>query len=273
MLKGLDGRNAVVTGGASGIGFALARAILLGGGAVALVDLPGERLDDAARRLGEIGRIVAYGVDVADTDAMLLLGTHVRTEFGAVQLLCNNAGIAGVHRWFWNFRPEEWQRMIDVNLRGVINGLQAFLPAMIDQPEGHVLNTASMAGLIPTPMNGPYCAAKFGIVGLSEALALDLASHGSAVGVSVLCPGLVSTAIGDGHQGDGPTTLDARERSYCDKVDAGLASGMDADEAARITLDAIRAGRFHILTHPAAMKQVDRRFQAIQRGEAPPPPH
>jgi NAD(P)-dependent dehydrogenase (short-subunit alcohol dehydrogenase family) len=273
MLRTFSGRTAVITGAASGIGLALTEACLDEGMAVAMVDLPGERLDAAVQSVAARGLVHAYGLDVADVGAFQAAAEAIRNTFGPVHLLCNNAGIAGLHRWFWKFSDAEWRTMIYVNLRGVINGLQVFLPAMLDQAEGHVVNTASMAGLVPTPMNAPYCATKFGVVGLTETLALDLAQYGSKIGVSVLCPGMVATSIVAKVEKTDQPTLDADERGYNDNLFASLDAALKPAEAAQTVLDGVRQGRFHILTHPSAMTLVDRRFEAIQAGWPPPLPH
>ncbi|MBV9510122.1 MAG: SDR family NAD(P)-dependent oxidoreductase [Caulobacteraceae bacterium] len=263
-------RTAVITGAASGIGLALAEACGAEGMRVALADLPGERLEAAHAKLKGLGvKARAYGVDVSDLQAMRRLAEAVRADLGEVRLLCNNAGVGGVKRWTWRFGEADWNRFLNVNLRGVINGLQAFAPGMVDLPAGHIVNTSSMAGLLPTPMNAPYCASKFAVVGLSEALALDLKQYGSRIGVSVLCPGLVKTAIGDERSAGAFEGMDAAERAYNQSLVGAIASGMSAAEVAQQVLSAVREGRFYVLTHPQGLPLIERRLNALLAGEAP----
>jgi len=263
-------RTAVITGAASGIGFALAQACGDAGMRVALIDLPGARLDTAVAQLRARGiDAQAFAADVSDTQAMRVIAAEIRAQFGAVHLLCNNAGISGLHRRCWNFSDDDWQRLLDVNLRGVINGLQAFLPQMVDQTEGHIVNTASMAGLIPTPMNAPYCASKFAVVGLSETLALHLRDYGSHIGVSVLCPGPVKTAIGADRMTQPTQHLDAGERAYNEAVGVRVQTGLDPAQLAQQVLTAVREHRFYVLTHPEAMPLLVNRQRWVLEGGEP----
>lgn len=269
-MNDFNGKTAAITGAASGIGLALAQACGAAGMRVALIDLPGERLDDAAAQLRDRDIDArAFAADVSDTRAMHAVAAGVRAQFGDVHLLCNNAGIAGLHRRCWNFSDDEWQRLLDVNLRGVINGLQAFLPQMVDQAEGHIVNTASMAGLIPTPMNAPYCASKFAIVGLSETLALDLRDYGSRVGVTVLCPGPVKTAIGADRMTQPTQHLDAGERAHNEAIGVRVQSGLDPAQLAQQVLTAVRERRFYVLTHPEAMPLLANRQRWVLEGGEP----
>lgn len=263
-------RTVLITGAASGIGLALARQCATEDTNVILVDLPGERLEGAERELSERSkRIYAYPADVGNATAVKDLAAAVHDRFDAVDLLFNNAGIGGLHRWSWTFSDAEWDAILTVNLRGVINGVNAFLPRMIERNEGHVVNTASMAGLIPTPMNGAYVTTKFGIVGFSETLAIDLAAYGSQVGISVVCPALVRTRIDAALVEKTIATMDEPQQNMNRGVSQGVAAGMDPDEAARIVLDGVREKQFYILTHPEALPLVGARMQAILDGGQP----
>jgi NAD(P)-dependent dehydrogenase (short-subunit alcohol dehydrogenase family) len=254
---------AVITGAASGIGLAIAGACAAAGMRVALVDLPGAKLESAAASLREQGHTArAYGCDVSNSDSVRALAAAVQTDLGDTYLLCNNAGIAGVKRWAWKFSDADWQRTLDINLRGVLNGMQAFVPGMVERNAGHVVNTSSMAGLIPTPMNAPYCASKFAIVGLSEVFASDLKQFGSNVGISVLCPGLVKTAIGD-MRTQQPQGLDAAEQQYNDALVGNMETAMDPLDVARLVLESVRSKRFYVLTHPEAMALVEGRLRKM----------
>lgn len=269
-MDNLHNKVAVITGAASGIGLALAQACAAEGMRVALVDLPGEHLNAAAAALRESGHgAQAYGCDVSSLDAVRALAASVKADFGAVHLLCNNAGISGVQRFFWNYTDADWQRMLDINLRGVINGLQIFLPEMVAQNEGHIINTSSMAGLIATPMNAPYCTAKFGVIALSEVLSFDLQRAGSHVGVSVLCPGQVKTAIGKGRMRESLANLEPAEQQHNIAITEELAHGMDADDVAQLVLTAIRTDQFYVLTHTEGKVPIENRMRTILEDKIP----
>lgn len=269
-METFSDRAAVITGGASGIGLAMAEACGAEGMRVAILDLPGKKLDSALEHLRGRGiSSTGFGVDVRDAGAMREVSRLVRMQWGEVHLLCNNAGISGLHRRCWNFSDEEWGSLLDINLRGVINGLQAFLPYMVDQTEGHIVNTASMAGLIPTPMNAPYCASKFAVVGITETLALDLRDYGSRVGVSVLCPGLVRTAIVTNRTAQAMQQLENDERRHNEAIATHMETALDPADLARQVLAAVREGRFYVLTHPEGMPLILDRQRWIAEGGCP----
>ena len=193
MLQELDGKVAVITGGGSGIGASLARACAAAGMRVVVVDVNEERAASVAAELPD-GTAVARAVDVSDADAVQALADFAFDTFGAVHLLCNNAGVSPAGR-IWDFTDDEWRWLLGVNVQGVANGIRSFVPRMIEQGEGHIVNTGSGASFVSTPRLGPYCATKHAIVGLSEALRYEL--DGTGIGVSVLVPAGVNTNIGD----------------------------------------------------------------------------
>ena len=193
MLEELDGKVAVITGGGSGIGAALARACTAAGMQVVVVDVNQERATAVAAELPN-GTATAHAVDVSDAAGVQALADFAFDTFGAVHLLCNNAGVSPAGR-VWDFTDDEWQWLLGVNVRGVANGLRSFVPRMIAQGQGHIVNTGSGASFVATPRLGPYCATKHAIVGLSEALRYEL--DGTGIGVSVLVPAGVNTNIGD----------------------------------------------------------------------------
>src|SRR5713226_3989798 len=194
-MDSLNGRVAVVTGGASGIGKALAEAFAGEGAKVVVADLDEAGMAGVVAGIrGRGGEALAVRADVTDLASVQALAERAFGAFGRVHVLCNNAGVA-----LWGgletATPRDWQWVLGVNLWGVIHGLEAFLPRMIAQKEpGHIVNTASMAGLVATRGLGIYNTSKYAVVGLSETLAKDLAPHG--IGVSVLCPMGVATRIG-----------------------------------------------------------------------------
>ena len=192
------GQVAVVTGGASGIGRAMIDAFAARGLTVVLADVEAESLDAAVRELAD-GNTTAVGVrvDVSDPASVQALAERVLGELGRVDVLCNNAGVIAPRRPLWEHTPDDWRWTLEVNLLGVANGVRAFVPAMIAARRGHVVNTASMAGLttIPGGGNGAYSASKHAVVGLSETLRVELDEVAPEVGVTVFCPGPVPSRI------------------------------------------------------------------------------
>lgn len=195
--KRFAGQVAVVTGAASGIGQALSRALADEGATVVLADLDGESAQRTASAIG--ARAEGVNLDVTDAAAVQALVDSVAERHGRIDLLCNNAGI-GPGGPVQDLGLEDWRRVIDVDLLGVVYGVAAAYPLMVRQRSGHIVNTASLAGLLPSPLLTPYAAAKAGVVGLSLSLRVEAAAYG--VGVTVVCPGPVETPLLD--QG-GPT--------------------------------------------------------------------
>jgi NAD(P)-dependent dehydrogenase (short-subunit alcohol dehydrogenase family) len=216
------------------------------------VDLP--RLRAVA---AEIPGSLALRTDVSRFADVETLAEKAYARFGAVHLLCNNAGIADGGP-IWEVPLPRFQRVLAVNLWGVIHGCRAFVPRMLGQGEpGHVLNTASMAGLVTPPLAGAYSVSKQGVVALSEALVQDLAHRGASIGVSVLCPGWVATRL--------LASLPAVDPVVRALVAHGLSPEVVADQAVR----AVRDGRFYVLTHPAMAEAIEARAERILAGRAP----
>jgi NAD(P)-dependent dehydrogenase (short-subunit alcohol dehydrogenase family) len=269
----VTGKVAVVTGGASGIGLALARRFAGEGMQVVVADIEKAALDDAATALGdEFGadNIAAVPTDVRDPEAVDALAAATFERFGTAHVICNNAGVA-VGGFSWEIPADRWRWIVDVNLMGVVNGIRSFVPRLIEQGEGHVVNTASIAGIVTAPVMSPYVATKHAVVALSESLHFDLqvTGHGAGVGVSVLCPEWVRTRIAEAERnrpdevsamvmpegvdpGDGPSII------------GGLVeAGIDPTDVAGKVLDAIRQRRFWIFTHDSSLPTVRQRFDAI----------
>jgi len=272
-MEQLEGKVAVVTGAASGIGRALASRFAAEGMKLVLADVEAEPLERVAADLrAEGSEVLAECCDVRESKALDALAERCKEQFGVAHVLCNNAGVGGGGP-LWETPPEDWDWVIGVNLVGVVNGIRAFVPGMIASGEpGHVVNTASVAGLTNPAFLGPYNATKHAVVAISETLRADLnAVQAGAIGVSVLCPGWVATQIADSDRnrpgGPGTTPADAALR---DAVSGLVAGGMPADELASQVLEAIRENRFWIRTHPAMEKHIRARAQAVL--DASPPP-
>jgi NAD(P)-dependent dehydrogenase (short-subunit alcohol dehydrogenase family) len=194
-MKLQDGQVAVVTGGASGIGLALAEAFAERGLAVVLADIEQPALDDATRQLADKGAtVLGVRTDVSAAGQVETLAGTVMDRFGRVDALVNNAGVMLKARTpFQDISYEDWRWLVDVNLWGVIHGLRAFVPLLADQGHGHIVNVASEAGIVPAVSGvAPYSVTSHAVVGLSETLAADLAEQAPGIGVTVLCPGLVA---------------------------------------------------------------------------------
>lgn len=268
-MRDLSGRTAFVTGAASGIGFALAHAFAAEGMNVMLADIEATALEAAAGRLSDFGsRIRSICCDVSDPASVSRAAAQTGEAFGPVHILCNNAGVAG-GSGIEAISVPAWRWVVDVNLMGVVHGIAAFLPAMRAHGEGgHIVNTASMAGLQANIGFSPYVATKYAVVGMSEGLAVQLAGEG--IGVSVICPGFVRTQIAESARNRperyGPATLPA-PGSAAAQLAAHLAAnaeaGLDPAEVAARVLDAIRRNELYVFTHPDMRDEVDARFAAI----------
>jgi len=274
-MKDLQGKTAVITGGASGIGLALARRLTGESVNLVIVDVEAAALDAAARELRDAGaEVLAIRADVAKGAEMERVASETFARFGAVQLLFNNAGVGGGTGPTWKLTEADWEWTLDVNLRGVIHGIRLFVSRMVDSgEEGHVVNTASMAGLTSTPWLAPYTATKHAVVALSEVLAKDLQLAGAKVGVSVLCPGFVKTNIHLSER-NRPAERDARPAMSSDKNLGGVfkalvESGKPVEEIVDHVMSAIREDRFYILTHPEMKPAIEYRFRDILE-ERPP---
>jgi NAD(P)-dependent dehydrogenase (short-subunit alcohol dehydrogenase family) len=269
-MEDLSGKVAVVTGAASGIGRAMAERFAREGMRVVLADVERDALDAASDAFAaEHGadHVLAVPTDVRDEKSVDALAAATFDRFGAVHVLCNNAGV-GVGGMTWDIPADRWRWIVEVNLLGVAHGIRAFVPRMIEQGEGHVVNTASAAGLLTGPVMAPYYATKHAVVALSEALHFDLQITGTAVGVSVLCPEWVRTRISESER-NRPADVEAMPGMPADGEGAGsiiqglVDSGLDPAEVAGMVVDAIRSGRFWILTHATTLPTAKRRWEAI----------
>jgi NAD(P)-dependent dehydrogenase (short-subunit alcohol dehydrogenase family) len=252
------GNVAVITGGASGIGLAMAERFIAEGMSVLLADIDEPKLRNVEARLTEAGADVATRIcNTASENEVAELAELALERFGAVHILCNNAGIAGMGD-AWTDSMELWDRVIGVNLYGVIHGVRSFLPMMQQQGVGHIVNTASMAGLVAMPGAAPYNVTKHGVVALSEGLFIELQLTGSPVGVSVLCPGFVKTDL----MNNEPDRIESPiGKLMIEMLHTAVESGVPASGIADQVADAISAGQFWILTHPDLRQRPVERMQ------------
>ena len=241
-MRDLEGKVAVVTGAGSGIGEGIARAAASAGMNVVVADIDMGKARAVAADLGEYA--IACAVDVSSLSSVEALRDAALQRFGAVHMLCNNAGV-WIGALMQHADIKDWQYLINVNLYGVIHGVKAFLPLLLQQGEGHIVNTASMGGLISGPPEGLYTTTKFAVVGLSEALLLEVADKG--VGVSVLCPGLVNTNLITQSFAMRPDELNAGIDHQQPAPD--VANGIAASVVGEQVMDAVREGSFYIITH------------------------
>jgi NAD(P)-dependent dehydrogenase (short-subunit alcohol dehydrogenase family) len=245
----LRGRVAVVTGAASGLGRAMAERFAAEGMRVVVSDIDPTGLHEVARTLADVGHEVhAVVADVSDCGDVDRLADESFTRFGAVHVLCNNAGVVKSAR-AWALTLDDWRWVLGVDLWSVIHGIRAFVPRMLAQGgPGHVVNTASMTGLLPMPRLAAYSTAKSGVVALSESLQHDFDAEGADIGVSVFCPGFVATRITESAR-NRPAALGETAESSGPRTVSGVQPTLTAEEAAGQVLDAVRTRRFWILTH------------------------
>ena len=272
------GRVAVVTGAASGIGFGLAERFAAEGLHVVMADVEEPALSKAAATLAESGASVLPVVtDVADLSAVEALRDAALSQFGAVHVVCNNAGVGGPHGPLWECPPGEWDWVLGVNLNGVMNGVRAFMPVLLSQDTGHLVNTSSIFGAFAGTL-GPYGVSKHAVTALTETLYFNLRSQGIAhVGVSVLCPGAVRTNFGTSSRNRpawaGPAApRDDAERASAERFDELSVLGASPAEVAGMVLDGIRSRRFYILTSDNRNGAVLRRGEEIVAGGPPSAP-
>jgi NAD(P)-dependent dehydrogenase (short-subunit alcohol dehydrogenase family) len=253
-------RVAVITGGASGIGAAMARAFAARGAKIVLADIDPEALREMERELASAGTpVLGVPTDVAQRGSVHALAEATWKRFGAAHVVCNNAGIALLGE-IAKAPHEDWEFTMNVDFWGVVHGVEAFVPRLIEQHQGgHVVNTASMAGLVGMQWLGIYCAAKFAVVGLTEALHRELKPH--AIGASVLCPMIVATNIGENSQRLRPGTEGQTRASVAAAPPGAAMRGgtVTAESVAAKVVRGIERQDLYILTHPEQREILRRR--------------
>ena len=281
-MKEFKERTAVVTGAASGIGRAMAASFLEVGMNVVLADIDEERLENTVNSFKAAGsNVLDVLMDVSDPEQVQALAQKTLDNFGAVHVVCNNAGIGYPARSSWEAPLEVWNWIIDINLMGVVHGVQTFMPILLEQDtEAHIVNTASITGLQMNNYSVPYAVSKHGVVALSESLCLELLSRNAKVKVSVLCPGPVNTDIINAAQRFRPDSVPpppemTQEEALFRRVfEIYLERGMDPKEVARQVLDAIREERFYVIPHDfnSFIEQRMKNILTSKNPELQPPP-
>lgn len=269
----LSGKVAVITGAGSGIGLAMAHRFGAEGMAVVVADVETQALETAAAELRNAGIDVhAVRTDVTSPAQVEALATSALDRYGRVHVLCNNAGV-GVFGGVSEMSVEEFRWIADVNLWGVLHGIKAFLPYLEAEGEGHIINTASVSGLLTQPGAAAYNVSKFGVIALSEALFYELRMSGSPVGVSVVCPGTVRTNIFDSGRnrppGIAPSEGPVADRTAQVMEALGRSSHRGPDEVASAAVRAVKANEFYVLTHPGIMPFVKQRHEDIEMQRNP----
>lgn len=267
-MTDVAGRTAFITGGANGIGLGIARAFARAGAKLALADVEAEALDRARAELSAVTPTETVVLDVRDREGYAAAADRIEAALGPVSLLFNNAGVAGSAPVV-KLSYALWDWAMGINLGGVINGVQTFLPRMAQRGGGgHIVNTASGAGLVEAGSGAMYHAAKFGVVGLSESLRAELRAAG--IGVSVLCPGPVATDIIDRTNRGRPSGLTgmsdgdrSRAAAGLERAKASLAAGVSPDAVGEMVLKAVQTDQFYIHTDRAVERLVKARTEEI----------
>jgi NAD(P)-dependent dehydrogenase (short-subunit alcohol dehydrogenase family) len=278
-MERFDGKVAVITGAASGFGRAFAQKGAELGMKLVLADIDGDALGDVVESLTEAGAdAIAVPTDVSDGAAVEALAHRTLDAYGKVHLLFNNAGV-GASGFVWEMSANDWAWVFGVNVMGVAHGVRVFTPIMLRQNEpAHIVNTASVAGLISPPAMGVYSASKHAVVALTETLYHDLRRAGGPVGCSLLCPAFAPTGIAQAERARparwrNETAPSASQVLAARELRKAVLSGrLSAADIAEATFDAVRDDRFYVITHPAIMASVRVRHEDIEQMRAPSDP-
>lgn len=274
-MQDLRGKTAVVTGGASGIGLAIAELFGRQGCRLLLADIEEGALDAAVRRLKDVG-IEAGGcvTDVADHASVEALARHAEEAFGPVHLLFNNAGVSMTGPT-WRLSEDDWRWVWGVNVWGVVNGIRAFLPGMLAHGEpGHVINTGSLASFTGIGDHAPYCASKAAVLGLSQSLFCEMRAMMTGIGVTIVCPGMAATRIHQSWRNRPHDDAPWSEREFADPAKIQLGNefqgrGIAPEAIAEATLDAVMNDRFYVFTGPIWQDFMADTAGRMARGDAP----
>lgn len=283
-MKIIKGRTAVITGAGSGFGLELSRIAAREGMNLVMADVQQDALDRAVEEIRGLGaQVLGFRLDVAKAAEVESMGEAVRERFGAPHLVFNNAGV-GAGGLIWEHTLKDWEWVVGVNLMGVAHGVRVFTPMMLAAAqadpsyEGHIVNTASMAGLLNAPNMGVYNVTKHAVVAMSETLYQDLRLVTDQIGASVLCPFFVTTGIHDS-QRNRPAEMQQQLRPTKSQliakamVDKAVTSGkVTAPQVAQFVMDAVKEGRFYIYSHPKSLASVQTRLEDIMLGRNPTDP-
>src|ERR1017187_9884245 len=278
-MKNFQGKVAVITGGASGLGRAMADRFAREGMSIVLADVEPSALAKAEAEMKAAGaKVIGVRTDVSKAADVEALAQQTLAAFGAVHLLANNAGVAEGGN-VWDNTVADWEWVLGVNVWGVIHGVRVFTPIMLEQgSEGHIINTASVAGLISPPGMGIYCVSKHAVVTLSECLHHDLAQKTGKIKCSVLCPAYVPTGIADSGRNRPAELKETRQKTAADlALDASLKKAvqsgkLSAADVAQKVYEAVRDERFYILTHPKIKPSIQWRMEDILQDRNPTNP-
>jgi NAD(P)-dependent dehydrogenase (short-subunit alcohol dehydrogenase family) len=265
-MEQLANKIAVITGAASGIGLGITNALIAEGVHVAMLDVEERALNEAVRGIGQTNvDVQRFAVDVTSRESMQRTADEIKAHFGKVHILCNNAGVA-VAGAVQDLTYEDWDWCLGVNLNGVINGMQSFLPLMTQHKEGgHMINTSSILGHLAFASQAVYCASKYAVLGISEAARADLAPIN--IGVSTLCPGMIATNIVRSDR-NRPSDLGKgglyKDPDQTDVLDAQFKSdGLSPDTVGTQVVHAIKQNKPYIFTHAGLAEGIEARFQRI----------
>jgi NAD(P)-dependent dehydrogenase (short-subunit alcohol dehydrogenase family) len=271
-VEHLQDRVAVVTGAASGLGLAMSNRFAQAGMKVVLADIEADRLDAAVRELRAAGHdAIGVVTDVADAGAVDRLAEAAFDAHGAVHVLCNNAGVVKRAR-VWELTLDDWKWVFGVDFWSVVYGVRAFVPRMLEQSEGgHIVNTSSMAALLPMPNLGAYATAKSAVLALSLSLQTEFDQLESSLGVSVLCPGFIATGITNSGRNRPVGLADEAPPPRVPRTTAGVVATLTAADVAEQVVEAIISSRFWILTHEAYQTVIRQHAAGIGTAARPAP--
>ena len=276
-MQELRDKVAVITGGASGMGFAFAKRCADEGMKVVLADVEEGALSAAVKELeSQEARVLAVQGDVSKAEDIDALAKRALDEFGAVHVLFNNAGVI-VDGLIWEQSLADWEWVMGVNVMGVVHGIRTFVPIMLEQDtECHIINTASMAGMVGGPGLGNYRVSKFGVVALSETLHFELSRMDSKIKVSVLCPGLVNTRIFEAGRNRPEALKDTRASTKGEEIFQHLTDtvpdAMPPEQVAERIMEAVKGEKFYILPHEVSKERIRTRLDDILNDRLPTPP-
>jgi NAD(P)-dependent dehydrogenase (short-subunit alcohol dehydrogenase family) len=275
-MQDFEGKVAVVTGAASGIGRGLVRQCAAEGMRVVVADVDEKGLAEIQSEIeAGGGEICVVPTDVRKAKSVEALAQASLDRFGAVHLVCNNAGVL-LSGCAWERTDDDWRWVLDVNLFGVVNGVRTFVPILLDQGQpAHLVNTASVGGLMVGPFLSPYIVSKHAVVALTESVFYELAALDTPVGISVLCPGPIATGIAKSERIRPADRAETRaleseaEKEYESLLSSGIDAGLAPDAVGKIVFEGLRAQRFWIYTHPVYTEAIKGRMESILAGTNP----